>query len=83
MTNGKDNGMAVEPLRHLLPLSERNAETAALAIRELTTKVFECLEVVQLQQRTLTMMVQRVEMLEQLLNVQKMQLTGLGPSVKP
>jgi uncharacterized coiled-coil protein SlyX len=66
----------------MLPLSERNAETADAAIREMNKKLYEGLGVISLQQATLSMLVERVGKLEQLLNVKKMELTGLGPSVK-
>lgn len=71
----------VNPIK-LKPLSERNAEIAAEALASLTEKVHHALDVVALQQKTLSMLVEKVGVLEQLLNVQKMQLTGLGPSVK-
>jgi hypothetical protein len=77
------NEMNQDRPKHLLPLSERNAETAAIAIREIERKLHEGLEVIVRQQATLSMLVQKVGLLEQLLNVQKMQMTGLGPSVKP
>ena len=69
-------------LLHLKPLSERNAETAAIALAEMNTKLHEGLMVIAKQQATLSMLCEKVGLLEQLLNVQKMQMTGLGPSVK-
>ena len=66
----------------MLPLSERNAETASYAIREMDKKLHEGLEIIARQQATITMLVNRVGILEQALNIQKMDLVGLGPSVK-
>ena len=84
-TNVSETGQVAFPFlkkKTLLPLNARNAETAEAAIRELTVKVFEGLEVIAKQQATLSMLVERVGKLEVLLSVDKMQLTGLGPTVK-
>ena len=84
-TDVSETGRVVFPFpkkKTLLPLNARNAETAEAAIRELTAKVFEGLGVIAKQQATLTMLVERVGKLEVLLSVDKMQLTGRGPTVK-
>ena len=71
-----------EKNNRLKPLGNRNAETAEKAIKDLYKKVYEALEVVQLQQKTISMLVERVGQLENALNLQKMNLTGLGPTAK-
>jgi hypothetical protein len=77
-----NNGNGLEPLKHLKPLSERNAETAAISIRLLEGKVHQAMETIQLQQRTMTMLLARMSDLENKVNISKMQMTGLGPSVQ-
>ena len=66
----------------LLPLSKRNAETANMAIRELNEKVHAGLEAIVQQQGTLQMLIERVGKLETALQLKKMNLTGLGPTIK-
>jgi len=69
--------------KRVLPLSARNAETAAVSIHHLETLVHEGLSVIAKQNDTLVMLIRRVGALENALNIQKMHLTGLGPTVVP
>jgi hypothetical protein len=64
-------------------LSRRNAETATAAIFRFEKLLHEGLSVISAQQNTLRMLLDRVSQLENALNIEKMKLTGLGPTVKP
>jgi len=65
------------------PLGKRNAETAEVALKEMNKKLFEGLAIIAAQQKTVSDLVERVGKLENTLNMEKMNLTGLGPTVKP
>jgi len=81
MNNNVENVRLVKkPIAQLL--SEKNALAIGLSLAEMQTKMFECLDVVARQQGTITMLLQRVAKLEQMEQLRKINMTGLGPSVK-
>jgi len=63
-------------------LSRRNAETASAAIKRMDKELREGLTIIAKQQNTLRMLLDRVGQLENALNLERMKLTGLGPTVK-
>lgn len=66
----------------LLQLNKRNTQTAEVAIADLYKKLYEVMNVVSLQQQAIGSLQLRLNDLEQKLILQKVQMTGLGPSVK-
>jgi len=81
MNNNVENVRLVKkPIAQLL--SEKNAQAIGLSLAEMQTKMYECLDVVSRQQGTITMLLSRVAKLEQMEQLRKIQMTGLGPSVK-
>ena len=65
-----------------LPLAKRNAEIAEVAIRELNKLVYNNSIQLQKQQAAISSLIERVGFLENALNIQRMNLKGLGPTVK-
>lgn len=66
----------------LLPLNERNAVSASMAITDMQTKLHEGLSIIADNQGTISMLLDRVAKLETALSIQDMNLVGLGPSVQ-
>ena len=66
----------------LQTVKERNTIAFEQAIRDTNKKLHEVMEVVALQQNAIGTLLTRMAELEQKINIQKVQLMGLGPSVK-
>ena len=63
-------------------LNKRNTETVAEALKLLTTMLYTQAEYIQQQNTSIAALQERMTNLEQQLTIQKVQLTGLGPSVR-
>ncbi len=63
-------------------LSRRNAASAQEALRALDARISELCSINQTQQQGLSAMMQRIQELEGKYMLQKVQLTGTGPSVE-
>jgi len=63
-------------------LNKRNTETVAEALKLLTTMLYTQAEYIQQQHTSIAALQERMTNLEQQLTIQKVQLTGLGPSVR-
>lgn len=63
-------------------LNKRNTATVEETLKLLGSKLYETCSQIALQQQAISAMSERMTSLEQTLMIQKVQLTGLGPSVK-
>ena len=63
-------------------LNQRNTKAVEVALEEVHKKLFQALEVISQQQTAIGSLMARMDGLEQRLVLQKVQMTGLGPSVK-
>lgn len=64
------------------PLTVRNAETVESALKDVYARLYEALGVIKLQQAMLSNLAARLNVMEQQQNIQKAQMTGLGPTVR-
>lgn len=60
----------------------RNTQAFDQALRETNSRLYSAMEVIATQQQAIGTLLIRMEQLEQKINIQKVQLMGLGPSVK-
>jgi hypothetical protein len=63
-------------------LNARNTASVAAKVEELNQRVYDLNNVVMQQHTALVAMQERLNSLEQMLIIQKVRLTGLGPSVQ-
>ena len=63
-------------------LNHRNTETVEQALKDIYDKVYALDNKVTLQNSALMSLTEKVTLLEAVVQIQKMKLTGLGPSVK-
>lgn len=63
-------------------LNKRNTETVEIALRDIYSKYYDQQALIDNLHAGIATMQQRMSALEQQLIIQKVQLTGLGPSVK-
>lgn len=63
-------------------IAKRNTETFQQALKDVTAKMFEQQKQIDNLHNSLSTVYERMNQLEQKLIIQKVQLTGLGPSVK-
>jgi PP-loop superfamily ATP-utilizing enzyme len=67
---------------HLEKINRRNTLAFEQALKDITARLHEVMGVVASQQQAIGSLINRQNELEQKINVQKVQLTGLGPSVR-
>lgn len=60
----------------------RNTQAFDQALKETNAKVFSMMDIISTQQQAIGSLLMRMDQLEQKINIQKVQLMGLGPSVK-
>ena len=63
-------------------INKRNTETFEKAFKELTNKTFKQQEEINLLNQNYVILFNRMNELDQKITIQKVQLTGLGPSVR-
>lgn len=63
-------------------LNKRNTETVEVVLREMQKEITDIKIVIASLNNTMGGLIERQNLLEQKVNVQKVQLMGLGPSVK-
>jgi hypothetical protein len=64
-------------------INQRNTVSVEQALIDLTKRLYEVLEVVSSQQKAIGTLQIRLQELDQKLHLQKAEMIGLGPSVKP
>ena len=78
--NVKNLKLVKQPIAQIL--SERNTEAIRLALLSMEKQLREVLAVVASQRGTIAMLMQDVAHLKQMEQLRKINMTGLGPSVK-
>jgi hypothetical protein len=63
-------------------LNKRNTEALSAKVEELNQRCYQMQEIIARQHTALVGLQERLNVLEQQLIIQKVQLTGLGPSVR-
>ena len=84
ITNGMDKETAKEEAKEIAiaQLNKRNTETVEVVLRVMQKDITDLKIVVASLNNTIGGLIERQNQLEQKVNIQKVQLMGLGPSVK-
>ena len=78
--NVKNLKLVKQPIAQIL--SERNTEAIRLALISMEAQLAEAKQLIMSQRGTIAMLVQDVAHLKQMEQLRKINMTGLGPSVK-